>query len=72
MKIIDKRVYTGKNIHSHKLCIRLTVDVENLCDTPTKDIEGLNENMKKGELATRAGDLIQSCPDWLPEGLCMR
>lgn len=35
------------------------------------DIEGLNENMKKGELAARAGDLIQSCPDWLPEGLSM-
>lgn len=45
MKIIDKRVYTGKNIYSHKLCIRLTVDTENLYDTPTKDIEGFNEKL---------------------------
>ena len=45
MKIIDKRVYTGKNIHSYKLCIRLTVDVENLYDTPTKDIVGFNDKL---------------------------
>ncbi len=35
------------------------------------DVEGLNESMKKGELAARAGDLIQSSPNWLPEELSM-
>lgn len=45
MKIIDKRVYTGKNIYSHKLCIRLTVDVGELYDTPSKDIKGFNEKL---------------------------
>jgi len=47
MKIIDKRVYTGRNIYSHKPCIRLMVDVEEYSDTPTKDIEGFNERLVK-------------------------
>lgn len=47
MKIIDKRVYTGRNIYSHKVCIRLTVDVEEYSDIPTKDIEGFNERLVK-------------------------
>jgi cyanophycin synthetase len=47
MKLIDKRVYTGRNIYSHKVCIRLTVDVEELYDTPTKDIPGFNERLLK-------------------------
>jgi cyanophycin synthetase len=45
MKIIDKRVYTGRNIYSHKTCIRLTLDVEELYDTPSKDIEGFNDRL---------------------------
>lgn len=45
MKIIDTRVYTGRNIYSHKLCIKLTVDVEDKFDTPTMDIEGFNERL---------------------------
>ena len=47
MKIIDKRVYTGRNIYSHKVCIRLTVDVGEYSDIPTKDIEGFNERLVK-------------------------
>ncbi len=47
MKIIDKRVYTGRNIYSHKVCIRLTVDVEEYADIPTKDIDGFNEKLVK-------------------------
>lgn len=45
MKIIDQKVYTGRNIHSHRVCIKITVDVGELCDTPTKDIEGFNNNL---------------------------
>lgn len=45
MRLIDTRVYTGRNLHSHKLCIKLTVDVEDLYDTPTRDIEGFNERL---------------------------
>lgn len=47
MKIVDTRVYTGRNIYSHKLCIKLTVDVEDKYDTPTMDIEGFNERLLK-------------------------
>lgn len=47
MKIIDKRVYTGRNIYSHKPCIRLMVDVGEYSDIPTKDIEGFNERLVK-------------------------
>ena len=28
MKIIQKRIYEGKNIYSHKKCIRIDVDLE--------------------------------------------
>jgi cyanophycin synthetase len=47
MNIVDKRIYTGRNIYSHKLCIRLTVDVEELADVPTKDLTGFNEKLLK-------------------------
>lgn len=47
MKIVDTRVYTGRNIYSHKLCIKLTVDVEDKYDTPTMDIDGFNEKLLK-------------------------
>ncbi|MDF2671888.1 MAG: cphA [Clostridiales bacterium] len=47
MKIVDTRVYTGRNIYSHKLCIKLTVDVEDKYDTPTMDIKGFNERLLK-------------------------
>lgn len=47
MKIINKRVYTGRNIYSHKLCIRLTVDVEDLAETPTNHIPNFNERLLK-------------------------
>ena len=47
MKIVDKRVYTGRNIYSYKPCIRLTVDVEELYETPSKDIGGFNERLLK-------------------------
>lgn len=47
MKILDTRVYRGRNIYSHRLCIKLTVDVEDMYDTPTKDIDGFNMRLLK-------------------------
>ena len=31
MKIIQKRIYEGQNIYSHKKCIRIDVDLEGYC-----------------------------------------
>ena len=45
MKIIDQKIYTGRNIHSHRTCIKITVDVEEFCDTPTKDIKNFNKRL---------------------------
>lgn len=45
MKIIDSIVYEGKNIYSHKKCIKITVDLEGYCETPSKDIEGFNDKL---------------------------
>lgn len=47
MEILETRVYRGRNIYSHKLCIKLTVDVGELYDTPTMDIKGFNERLLK-------------------------
>lgn len=47
MKLIDERVYTGRNIYSHKPCIRITIDVEDMADIPTKDIENFNNRLKE-------------------------
>ena len=43
MKIIDSTVYDGRNIHSHKKCIVLDVDLEGYSEIPSKDIKGFNE-----------------------------
>lgn len=45
MKIIDSTVYDGRNIHSHKKCIMLEVDLEGYSETPSKDIKGFNDNL---------------------------
>lgn len=47
MKILSSNIYEGKNIYSHKKCIRLDVDLEGYCETPSKDINGFNENLVK-------------------------
>lgn len=47
MEIVDQKVYTGRNIHSHRVCIKVSIDVGELCDTPTKDIEGFNDRLLK-------------------------
>lgn len=47
MKIIDKTIFEGRNIYSHKKCIRLDVDLEGYSDIPTKDIDMFNEKLLK-------------------------
>ncbi|NLM43571.1 MAG: cyanophycin synthetase [Clostridiales bacterium] len=43
MKIISSYAYKGRNIYSHKPVVKMVVDLQDLFDTPTKCIEGLNE-----------------------------
>ena len=45
MKIIQKRIYEGRNIYSHKKCIRIDVDLEGYCEIPSKEIENFNFNL---------------------------
>lgn len=45
MKVVETKVFKGKNIYSHKKCIRLDVDLEGYCETPSKDIEDFNFNL---------------------------
>ena len=45
MKITEIRVFKGKNIYSHKKCIRLNVDLEGYCETPSNKIEDFNFNL---------------------------
>ncbi|MEF9952814.1 MAG: cyanophycin synthetase [Clostridium sp.] len=45
MRIIDKKVYTGRNIHSHRLCIKIGLDVFEYVDTETRSIEGFNKRL---------------------------
>jgi cyanophycin synthetase len=45
MRIIEKRVYRGRNIYSHSPVIRLKLDLGQYCDTPTSDIAGFNQKL---------------------------
>lgn len=47
MKIVQERIYEGKNIYSHKKCIRIDLDLEGYCETPSKDIPNFNFNLLK-------------------------
>lgn len=47
MKIDGFRTFEGRNIYSHKKCIKMCVDLEGYRDIPTKDIEGFNYNLLK-------------------------
>ncbi|WP_088225459.1 Mur ligase family protein [Desulfosporosinus sp. FKB] len=46
MKIIGSQVFQGKNIYSHKKCIRLDLDLEGYSEIPTKDIKDFNKTLK--------------------------
>lgn len=45
MKIIQKRIYEGENIYSHKKCIRIDVDLKGYSEVPSKDIPNFNFNL---------------------------
>lgn len=45
MKIINQRIFEGRNIYSHKKVMRLDVDLEGFCETPSKAIDGFNEKL---------------------------
>ncbi|MBN1037492.1 cyanophycin synthetase [Clostridium botulinum] len=47
MKVVQERIYEGKNIYSHKKCIRMDVDLQGYCETPSKDIPNFNFNLLK-------------------------
>jgi cyanophycin synthetase len=47
MKIDEFRIFEGRNMYSHRRCIKMYVDLEEYVDTPTKDIEGFNKNLLK-------------------------
>ncbi|MDU4428565.1 cyanophycin synthetase family protein, partial [Clostridium sp.] len=47
MKIISQRVFEGKNIYSHKKCIRLDVDLCGYSEIPSRNIDGFNEGLLK-------------------------
>ena len=45
MKILNQIVYEGKNIYSHKKCIRMELDLCGYSEIPSKDIKGFNEGI---------------------------
>ena len=45
MKMIQKRIYEGQNIYSHKKCIRIDLDLEGYCEVPSKDVPNFNYNL---------------------------
>jgi cyanophycin synthetase len=47
MKIVDVSIFEGRNIYSHKKCIRMDLDLEGYCETPSNKIEGFNERLVK-------------------------
>ena len=67
---VDVTSYWKPTAENYFMRLKKSQIIQSLVDAGI-NVDDLNENMKKGELAARAGDLIQSCPDWLPEGLCM-
>jgi len=47
MKIIQKKIYEGQNIYTHKKCIKIDVDLEGYCEIPSKEIPNFNFNLVK-------------------------
>ncbi|MPQ43011.1 cyanophycin synthetase [Clostridium tarantellae] len=47
MKIINQYIFEGRNIYSHRKCIKLDVDLEGYSETPTKNIENFNNILTK-------------------------
>ena len=47
MKAVSFKVFQGKNIYSHKKCIRLNLDLEGYSEIPSKEICGFNEKLER-------------------------
>jgi cyanophycin synthetase len=45
MKILNQTVFEGKNIYSHKKCIRVELDLCGYSEIPSRDIKGFNERL---------------------------
>ena len=45
MKIISFKVYKGRNIYSHRKCIRLNLDLEGYAEVSSKEIYDFNESL---------------------------
>ena len=45
MKIVNKKAFEGRNIYSHKKCIRVELDLQGYAEIPSKDIPGFNEKL---------------------------
>ncbi|EJO5346194.1 cyanophycin synthetase [Clostridium botulinum] len=45
MKIENIRVFDGRNIYSHKKCIRMDLDLEGYSNISSKEIKGFNETL---------------------------
>ena len=45
MEMLNFKVFKGRNIYSHKKCIRLDLDLEGYCEIPSKEIFNFNENL---------------------------
>ncbi|SHI44318.1 cyanophycin synthetase [Clostridium amylolyticum] len=47
MKILDYRIYEGRNIYSHRKCVKLTLDLEGYKDISSNMIPNFNYNILK-------------------------
>jgi cyanophycin synthetase len=45
MKILDVNIFEGRNIYSHKKCIRMDLDLEGYCETPSNKIKNFNDRL---------------------------
>lgn len=45
MKVVSFKIFKGRNIYSHKKCIRLNLDLEGYSEISSKEIPGFNENL---------------------------
>jgi len=45
MKVISFKVFQGRNIYSHRKCIRLNIDLAGYSEIPSSEIHDFNENL---------------------------
>lgn len=45
MKIVKQKIFEGRNIYSHKKCVRLDVDLCGYCEIPSKEIPDFNNGL---------------------------